>query len=399
MLSARAYSFRQTSRLAISLSWIGGYTNVVVLISCGFMVSHVSGTATHLAHELGDGQLSLVVYFAYLLATFFAGAVISALLTESAKRRGNPSKYVLPVALEALLLALLALGTYHHRHVEPTEWGWRYWLTGLASMAMGLQNATITRISGSVVRTTHVTGVVTDLGLEGVQFLLWWLDSVRGRWATRAGRLARVTTRHPTFLRLLLLASIFGSFLFGASLGTLAAVHLPNLAMVPPVLFLCFIIFIDHRRPIADVRELDLLSDPDFKAGDVVKSMLPKELGIYRFSFHRAGDSHRAPDFQVWAEHIPSHCKVVILAVSPVTRFDTNAVMDLEAALRKLNVDGRELILCGLTPAQIRSLDAQGISRMMDTSNLCPDLEFAIARGMAILQSASMRRRNGVATG
>jgi hypothetical protein len=44
MLSARAYSFRMKSRLAISLGWIGGYTNVVSLVILGVMSSHVTGT-------------------------------------------------------------------------------------------------------------------------------------------------------------------------------------------------------------------------------------------------------------------------------------------------------------------------------------------------------------------
>ena len=46
MLSAQAYSFRQQSKLAISLSWIGGYTNVVAFVSCHTMVSNVTGSTT-----------------------------------------------------------------------------------------------------------------------------------------------------------------------------------------------------------------------------------------------------------------------------------------------------------------------------------------------------------------
>ena len=38
MLSARAYSFRQKSRLAISLSWVGGYTNIVVFLATGAFI-------------------------------------------------------------------------------------------------------------------------------------------------------------------------------------------------------------------------------------------------------------------------------------------------------------------------------------------------------------------------
>ena len=43
MFSARAYSFRQKSRLAISLSWVAGYTNVILYSVCGDFVSNVTG--------------------------------------------------------------------------------------------------------------------------------------------------------------------------------------------------------------------------------------------------------------------------------------------------------------------------------------------------------------------
>ncbi len=52
MLTARAYSFRQKSRLAISLSWIAGYANVVVFLHSGMMISHVTGNVTHFGEAL-----------------------------------------------------------------------------------------------------------------------------------------------------------------------------------------------------------------------------------------------------------------------------------------------------------------------------------------------------------
>src|SRR5438445_634410 len=137
MLSARAYSFHQKSKLAISLSWIGGYTNVVSLLSTGWVASHMSG---------------------------------------------------------------------------PTTW----------------------------------VGVVLVEGEAGV-------------------RLLRVSQRHPTVLRLVLLASIFGSFLLGAVAGAYVFLHGRTLAMLIPIAFLCSIVFMDWWRPISDVRELDLLSDPELK--------------------------------------------------------------------------------------------------------------------------------------
>src|SRR2546423_1634810 len=157
MLSARAYSFHQKSKLAISLSWIGGYTNVVALLSCGWVAAHMSGPTTWFGRVLVEGHGPVGVserpalYFGFVVLAFWCGAILSALMTEGAERRGRPSKYVLPMAVEAMLLCLFAtalnLNTY--QQIQTTRM--LYLVSGLACLAMGLQNATITRISGAVV--------------------------------------------------------------------------------------------------------------------------------------------------------------------------------------------------------------------------------------------------------
>src|SRR5882724_7081665 len=109
MLSARAYSFRQKSRLAISLSWIGGYNNVVAFLVYGAVASHVTGNVTHLGRFFAERNYAETLFMGFMWVTFFAGAVTSAVLTELARRRGVASKYIPPMAVEAGLLLLLAL--------------------------------------------------------------------------------------------------------------------------------------------------------------------------------------------------------------------------------------------------------------------------------------------------
>jgi uncharacterized membrane protein YoaK (UPF0700 family) len=398
VLSARAYSFHQKSKLAISLSWIGGYTNVVALISCGSVASHVTGPTTSFGRVLveGHGQvgdsLRTAVYFGFIIAAFWVGAILSAFMTEGAERSGRASKYVLPMAVEATLLALFAIGLnlYSAHQIQTTPM--LYLVSGLACLAMGLQNATVTRISGAVVRTTHVTGVITDLGLEGVQYLYWFLDQARGKSWRRKGRLLKVSQRHPSVLRLLLLTSIFASFLLGAVAGTFVYHHQPNLAMLLPIGFLCFILAMDWWRPISDVRELDLLSDPELKMYGLIHSLLPKSVGIYRMATHkhRGGGGARAPAFLVWAEHLPERWRIVILAIWPILRLEENALLDLAAALSRIESDGRRLILCGVNPNQYKLLDRCGIIDRIGAANVCVDLEFAIARGIDLTREAGV---------
>ena len=88
MLSARAYSFRQKSRLAISLSWIGGYTNVVAFMVCGAVASHVTGNVTHLGRLFVEGNRAEALFMGFMWLAFFSGAASSAILMET----GTPGR-------------------------------------------------------------------------------------------------------------------------------------------------------------------------------------------------------------------------------------------------------------------------------------------------------------------
>jgi len=396
MLSARAYSFRQKSRLAISLSWVAGYTNVITFLLCGgVVVSHTTGNVTHFGEAFAHGDLRATSYFGFLFLAFLVGAMASAFMTETALRRSLRSKYILPIAVQVFLLLLLSIGLNLHQGVD-LSWEkamasgdhlWAlYWMTGVASLAMGLQNATITKVSGAVIRTTHLTGVTTDFGIEIVQLYLWWYDKITAGGADRWRRLIVVSRRHPSAQRAVLLVSIIGSFLLGAVLGTWSYHWRPTYALGLPVAFLCFIIYKDWRTPIADVKELDLLADPELAAAGIVKSMLPPGLGIYRLSHHRRDQAHGAPDFQNWAERLPRHWRVVILALSPLTRLDSNSFIDLASAVQKLHEQDRDLVLCGVTPIQFREMEKSDLPNVLDPDNLCPDMEFAIARAMGRIE-------------
>lgn len=386
MLSAHAYSFGHKARLAISLSWVAGYANVVAFTACGgLFVSHVTGTTTLLGQSLAERRLAGVLLLGALWLSFFMGAVASAVLTESARRRGSASKYVLPLAVEAMLLSAVAAALeYYGKSSGPGMAP--HVVMFIAAFAMGIQNATITRISGAVVRTTHLTGVTTDLGLEGVQFALWVRDRLAGRGWSRVARVIRVSRRRPDLLRVLLLGSIFASFLFGATAGAFMFLRWGGAALSLPVAFLLWIICMDWRQPIADVREIDPLADHELKLQGISKALLPAELGIWRIWCNRQGRAHRAPDFEHWVDRMPAHWRVVILSLSPLLRFDSNALLNLEASASKLGADGRRLVLAGVTAAQYRAVRNSAAGNVIDSENLCPDLEFAIARGIDLLR-------------
>jgi len=401
MLSAQAYSFRRKSRLAISLSWVAGYTNVILLIDCGHTISHQTGNSTHLRNALGElllghaGAKLDLLFFGGIVGLFFLGAIFSGFTTESARRGGRGSKYSLPITVEAILLSLLLLILLRHPTLslaKPADRSLLILTTGMAAFAMGLQNATITRISGAVVRTTHLTGVITDLGLELILLWNWWRDKAGEKRADRHRRTWFVARRQPNALRVLLLASILGSFLFGVTAGTLLFEKLGPPALLAPVLFLAFIVLRDFFKPIADVREIDPNKDHDLDelAGNL-RSILPPDVGIFRLAHHRANRQHHAPDFISWVDRIPARWRVVILVISPLTHFDADTAASLLSAAKSLKSQDRTLVISGMNRTQFKVLVDCGITRVIEMENFVPDLEFAIARGINLADGMGVR--------
>jgi uncharacterized membrane protein YoaK (UPF0700 family) len=104
--------------------------------------------------HLASGESAQAIHTAAVFVSFFAGCVISGLIIKhSALRSGYP--YGSALVLESALL--VAAACLFNRGAAAG--------TYFAAMACGLQNAMATTYSGAVIRTTHVTGIVTDLGI------------------------------------------------------------------------------------------------------------------------------------------------------------------------------------------------------------------------------------------
>ncbi len=377
MFVAQAHSFTQQARLAITLAWVAGYTNVLTILAFGSVTSHATGTTSLFGEYLAQGKWSPAFAALLLLVAFTFGAMISAASTETARRRGWESVYVLPMALQAVMLAIVALGL--ELRGPTTEPGlFLSLMLGLAACAMGLQNATITRISSGVVRTTHVTGVLTDLGAELVQFFFWLADRRSDLQHRRFADLASALHKSPG-ARIVLLGSIVGSFALGAGLGTLAFEFQPRLAMIPLVAFLLWIIYQDVHAPIAEIEPSALLAESGLE--------LPPEIAVFALAHdsRRPGPIHGLPDMLSWADRLPPVIRVVILDMQRVAQLDAESAPQLRALMALFEASGRGLILAGLDSdryAQLSMILGPGI---LTPDNALPDLELAIARGINLL--------------
>ncbi len=140
---------------AAALSCVAGIVNVVGFL--GFQhqaITHLTGNTSLLAASLATGDWHAARHLFAAMAAFVAGAALGGLIVQdSTLRLGR--RYGVALSIEALLL-WLAVPLFRHGLAAGAV---------CAALACGLQNAMATTYSGAVVRTTHVSGMFTDLGI------------------------------------------------------------------------------------------------------------------------------------------------------------------------------------------------------------------------------------------
>jgi uncharacterized membrane protein YoaK (UPF0700 family) len=191
-------------RLGAVLSFVAGAANAGGFLAVGRYTSHMTGVVSSVADDIVLGQFALVAVGLGSLCAFLMGAMCTAILVNWGLRKQLRSAYSLPLVVESV--ALLVFGLFGAA------------ISGFASLflpltvlllcfMMGLQNAVITKISHAEIRTTHVTGLVTDLGIELGKWL--YVNRLKGPRDVRANR-------QRLRLQALLIACFFVGGLSGA---------------------------------------------------------------------------------------------------------------------------------------------------------------------------------------
>ncbi|GEO05702.1 DUF1275 family protein [Adhaeribacter aerolatus] len=143
--------------------------NVAGFLSVQRLTTNVTGHFAFFIDEVFKLQFAQsLVYFSYILF-FFLGSFVSNLLVEIITRKSERFVYVIPTLIESLILFTVALTG---NLLKP---GNANLIAFSLLFAMGLQNSLVTRISGALVRTTHLTGLFTDLGIELSQLFFYKL--------------------------------------------------------------------------------------------------------------------------------------------------------------------------------------------------------------------------------
>lgn len=187
--------------LGVILAVIAGASNAGGFFALGQYTSHMTGYLSTIADSLVAGKRLIMGTALLAIAAFTSGAAFTALLVNWARSRMGRQQYALPLAVQGAFLACFALGG-----VFTTLIGRLFSLACLCFI-MGMQNATITKISGARIRTTHATGMITDIGIKSGRLIYGLLR--------RDGRVRADATK----LRILI--SLVSAFVIGGVIGAI----------------------------------------------------------------------------------------------------------------------------------------------------------------------------------
>jgi uncharacterized membrane protein YoaK (UPF0700 family) len=150
-------------RLARYTSIAAGMVNVASVIAFFAFTSNVTGHMAIFAEEIVKGHWTQVMIVFSWLFLFLLGAFTSNFLIHSLEKNGTYLAHAAPVILEIIVLTGIAF--YGHVFYQDTLRETEYLIAGLL-FAMGMQNSLVATISNGKVKTTHLTGLFTDLGME-----------------------------------------------------------------------------------------------------------------------------------------------------------------------------------------------------------------------------------------
>ena len=219
-------------KLGSVLAFVAGAANAGGFLAVGQYTSHMTGMLSSVADHLVLGQLTLALAAVGAVLAFLLGAMTTAWLVNWGMRRELRSAYGLPLIVEAAALLVFGLFGAAIGLMTPV---FLPLTVVLLCFIMGLQNAVITKISRSVIRTTHVTGLITDLGIELGKLL--YVNRQTGTTPVTADR-----------RRLRVHSQLIACFFIGGIAGALGFKHLGFVSTVPLAALLLLLVL----RPALD---------------------------------------------------------------------------------------------------------------------------------------------------
>jgi uncharacterized membrane protein YoaK (UPF0700 family) len=189
-------------RLAALLCLTAGFVNVAGFLAFSVLTTNVTGHVALLAEKMVQQDFATARVVGLWMFMFLFGAFLSSFIVNNVFNNRQYS-YVIPILAEIIILMIVAAYGYHfNRTVRETEF-----FAGSLLFAMGMQNSLVSMVSGSVVRTTHLTGMFTDLGIE--------IAAVIKRDETEKTKLKGQIRLRLIIIFFFFLGGILGGYLFG----------------------------------------------------------------------------------------------------------------------------------------------------------------------------------------
>lgn len=217
-------NINHNKKIASLLSLVAGIVNVVGFLSVQRLTTNVTGHFAFFVDAVFKLQLlNSVTYFFYIFF-FFLGSFVSSLLVEIITRKNKRYIFIIPTLIESFILFTIAfLGNFLLVNYSNL-------ITFSLLFAMGLQNSLVTRISNAVVRTTHLTGLFTDLGIELSQLLF------------------KKNQKEKLISTIKLRLRIIAYFFCGGITGGILFIHLEFHSLFIPALLLLFGLYYDTLK-------------------------------------------------------------------------------------------------------------------------------------------------------
>ncbi len=168
-------TLKHNLRIASLLSFVAGIVNVAGFLAVQKLTTNVTGHFAFFVDEVFKQNFwEGFNYFLYILF-FFLGSFFSSFSIELTSKVSSKFIYRIPVMVESMILFVIAVFGVKLIAEAPNVFAYAL------LFAMGLQNSLVTSISDATVRTTHLTGLFTDLGIELSQLFFYKLKEQRDK--------------------------------------------------------------------------------------------------------------------------------------------------------------------------------------------------------------------------
>lgn len=209
------------------LSFVAGIVNITGLLSIGTLTTNITGHFAFFSEEVIKGASNGSLVYLFYIVAFLFGAFFSNFIVEVLIKYYKTGYFAAPIFVEMIILGATAV--YLSNDAVSTQEA--VVIACALLFAMGLQNALVTKVSGSVVRTTHLTGIFTDLGIE-LSLLLFRKSNER-----------RALKKNVSLKLVIILF-----FLLGGLLGGLLHIKIGSNTLLVGCLCLVFASFYDYIR-------------------------------------------------------------------------------------------------------------------------------------------------------